>query len=121
MIPIIPAQTSDDNQYSSTTGTESLGTKITKLATGTNSQQRTTKVENLNLNKQYDTVDNNNNSLPLLIMNKVFIQIGKQHIEIKQDFSVIEMIRHITVGIDLSTTIFLFLVFLFEIILKPII
>ena len=53
---IIPIHMSDDNQYSSATGTESLGTKITKLATGTNPHQRSNTVENLNLNKQYDTV-----------------------------------------------------------------
>jgi hypothetical protein len=55
IIPIIPIQMSDDNQYSSTTGTESLGTKITKLATSVNPQQRSNKMENLNLNKQYDS------------------------------------------------------------------
>lgn len=52
---IIPIHMSDDNQYSSATGTESLGTKITKLATGTNPTQRPKEVENLNFNKQYDT------------------------------------------------------------------
>lgn len=50
---------SDDNQYSSATGTESLGTKITKLATGTRSYKKSNKrnnlIEKLNLNKQYDT------------------------------------------------------------------
>ena len=56
IIPIIPAQMSDDNPYSSATGTESLGTKITKLAAGTNSKRNANKVENLNLPKQYDTV-----------------------------------------------------------------
>jgi uncharacterized OB-fold protein len=56
IIPIAPIQMSDDNQYSSTTGTESLGTKITKLASGTNLHQKLNKIENLNLNKQYDTV-----------------------------------------------------------------
>ena len=58
-IPIAPAQTSDDNQYSSTTGTESLGTKITKLATGKAPRSKTKPfnvlVENLNLNKHYDS------------------------------------------------------------------
>jgi hypothetical protein len=53
---MIPIQMSDDNQYSSTTGTESLGTKITKLATGINSNKKSNKIENLNLNKQYDAV-----------------------------------------------------------------
>jgi len=55
---------SDDNQYSSTTGTESLGTKITKLATGTNPQRSTNKIENLNLNKQYDTVTTTTDTEP---------------------------------------------------------
>jgi hypothetical protein len=55
IIPIIPVQISDDNQYSSTTGTESLGTRITKLATGFNPHRTSNKIENLNLNKQYDT------------------------------------------------------------------
>jgi hypothetical protein len=54
--PTIPIQVSDDNQYSSTTGTESLGTKITKLATGTHPYKKTNQIENLNLHKQYDTV-----------------------------------------------------------------
>ena len=52
---IIPVHMSDDNQYSSATGTESLGTKITKLATGRNPSQRPNGVENLNFNKQYET------------------------------------------------------------------
>ena len=60
IISTTSAQMSDDNPYSSTTGTESLGTKITKLATGIHPYQRPTKqnnfIENLNLNKQYDTV-----------------------------------------------------------------
>ncbi|CAF2554581.1 unnamed protein product [Rotaria sp. Silwood2] len=59
IIPIAPIQMSDDNQYSSTTGTESLGTKITKFATATHHYKKTTKqngpVENLNFNKQSDT------------------------------------------------------------------
>ena len=59
-IPIAPAQTSDDNQYSSTTGTESLGTKITKLATGKVPRSKTKPfngvIESLNLNKHYDSV-----------------------------------------------------------------
>ncbi len=54
--PINPIQVSDDNQYSSTTGTESLGTKITKLATGIHPYKKSNKIENLNLNKKYDTV-----------------------------------------------------------------
>lgn len=60
IIPIAPLPLSDDNQYSTTTATESLGTKITKLAAGTNPYSRanakaTAFVENLNLNKHYDT------------------------------------------------------------------
>ncbi|UJR28875.1 hypothetical protein I4U23_010097 [Adineta vaga] len=59
IIPIAPIQMSDDNQYSSATNTESLGTKITKLATGMRSYRRSHKrrdfVEKLNLNKQSDT------------------------------------------------------------------
>ncbi|CAF3748329.1 unnamed protein product [Adineta steineri] len=59
IIPIAPIPMSDDNQYSSATGTESLGTKITKLATGIRPHKRSHKrnafIEKLNLHKQYDT------------------------------------------------------------------
>ncbi|CAF3544250.1 unnamed protein product [Rotaria sordida] len=59
IIPIAPIQMSDDNQYSSTTCTESLGTKITKFATATHPYKKSTKqndfIENLNFNKQSDT------------------------------------------------------------------
>ncbi|CAF3497184.1 unnamed protein product [Rotaria sp. Silwood1] len=59
IIPIAPTQMSDDNQYSSTTGTESLGTKITKFATATHPYKKSNKqngfIENLNFNKQSDT------------------------------------------------------------------
>lgn len=58
MIPVAPLQMSDDNQYSSATGTESLGTKITKLATATHHHKalhrQSNGIENLNLNKQSD-------------------------------------------------------------------
>ncbi|CAF2168879.1 unnamed protein product [Rotaria magnacalcarata] len=58
IIPVAPLQMSDDNQYSSATGTESLGTKITKLATATypykKSNKRNGLIENLNFNKQSD-------------------------------------------------------------------
>ncbi|CAF1231475.1 unnamed protein product [Adineta ricciae] len=58
VIPIAPIPMSDDNQYSSATNTESLGTKITKLATGVRPHRRSHRrhdfVEKLNLNKQSD-------------------------------------------------------------------
>lgn len=58
MIPVAPIQMSDDNQYSSATGTESLGTKITKMATGAHFHKKAIKkngfIENLNLNQQLD-------------------------------------------------------------------
>ena len=51
IIPIVPLQISDDNPYNSGTGTESLGTKITKIATNTTRQRHE------KLIKQYDTTD----------------------------------------------------------------
>jgi hypothetical protein len=56
IIPIAPIQVSDDNPYNSTTGTESLGTKITKVATDDSQRHKKSNIiEGLNLNKQYDT------------------------------------------------------------------
>ena len=58
MIPVAPVHTSDDNPYNSTTGTESLGTKITKVANHEHGNQQHTKssmTDSLNLQKQYDT------------------------------------------------------------------
>lgn len=49
---MIPVHTSDDNPYSSATGTESLGTKISKAATNGSRHQRTENfsfMDNLNL------------------------------------------------------------------------
>jgi hypothetical protein len=58
IIPVAPIQISDDNPYSSATGTESLGTKIIKVATNTGQRnQKSNVIESLNLNKQYDTTD----------------------------------------------------------------
>jgi len=56
MIPVAPLPMSDDNQYSSATGTESLGTKITKLAAGTNANQKAIPIEHLNFNKNNDAI-----------------------------------------------------------------
>ena len=60
LVPVALLPLSDDNQYSSATGTESLGTKITKLATGTNLTKKKRKpsgmVEHLNLHKHQDTL-----------------------------------------------------------------
>ena len=60
IISVVPLQLSDDNQYSSTTGTESLGTKITKLATDNRSNKKfnhqNDSIGNFNFNQQYNTV-----------------------------------------------------------------
>jgi hypothetical protein len=56
IIPVAPIQISDENPYNSATGTESLGTKITKVATNDNQRDKKSNlIERLNLNKQYDT------------------------------------------------------------------
>ncbi|CAF3919812.1 unnamed protein product [Rotaria sp. Silwood2] len=58
IIHVAPIQIPDDNPYNSTTGTESLGTKITKVATHSQRYQapiiQNGLVENLDLYKQYD-------------------------------------------------------------------
>lgn len=56
IIPVAPIHMSDDNPYSSATGTESLGTKITKVAN--KDHQKSNIIESLNFNKQYDTDTN---------------------------------------------------------------
>jgi hypothetical protein len=63
LVSMAPLQTSDDNQNSTATVTESLGTKITKFATGVNpfARKKTTAIpmENLNLNQNYDSIHTN--------------------------------------------------------------
>ena len=60
IIRMATTQVSDDNQYSSATPTESLGTKITKLAIGTNpcrtSLNQNGIIENLKLHKEQETL-----------------------------------------------------------------
>jgi hypothetical protein len=57
IIPVASMHLSDENPYSSATGTESLGTKITKVATNGSSQRQKTSsiIDSLNFHKQYDT------------------------------------------------------------------
>lgn len=66
---LIPVHISDDNPYSSATGTESLGTKITKAATNGSADQRHPNsyiMNSLNLQKQHDTGTTTSDTEPMI-------------------------------------------------------
>jgi hypothetical protein len=68
IIPVASMHLSDENPYSSTTATESLGTKITKVATNDSGQRPKTSniIDSLNLHKQYDTGATTTDTEPMI-------------------------------------------------------